>query len=116
MRLTHTPKPIRTQSHHRRPVYLQMRLWGEVRIDDRWDLCGTDHDSTHSWIAHLLGEQYAPTLDPGTFVKREAEAVVTWYRAEQAKLGPITFGSGSYGSGPYGDGGRDPDAQWDGIE
>lgn len=117
VRLTHTPTPIRTQSHHRFPSYLQRRLWGEVRLEERLNTCGTDHDSIHSWISWLLGEHYQPTLDPGRFVRAEAQMVVDWYRSEQAALGSRGFGDGPYGSGPYGGGpSGDPTAQWDGIE
>lgn len=114
MRLSHNPRPIRTQAHHRFPQYLQRRLWGEVRLQETVDWCGTDHDSTHAWISFLLGEHYKPSLDPGTYVKREAEFVIDWYNTELAKL---TYGSGGFGTGPFGGRPeRDPAAQWDGIE
>lgn len=114
MRKSHNPTPIRTQSHHRFPVYLQKRLWGSVRHDDRIALCGTDHDSLHTWIAVLLGEQARPTLSPGWLVEREAQFVIEWFRREQTEQG--TFGSGAFGVGPYGGAVGDPAAEWDGIE
>lgn len=118
MRKSHNPTPIRTQSHHRYFQYLQERLWGEVRLQERLDLCGTDHDSVHAWVAYLLDEQYKPQIDPGTLVKAEAQLVMNWYRAEQAKLAAApAFGDGTYGSGPFGDAQLgDASAQWDGVE
>lgn len=118
MRLSHNPRPIRTQGHHRWPQYLQRRLWGSVRLEDLIPLCGTDHDSTHTWLSFLLGEQRKPLLDPGTLVKTEAQAIVTWFRAEQEKLAAATaFGSGAFGSGAFGDAvAGDDTAAWDGIE
>lgn len=80
-------RPSRTQGHHRRPVYLQMRLWGEVRIHDLKWACGTDHDSTHAWIDWLLGEARKPDPEPPPRCKAEAQAVVDWYRAERAAQG-----------------------------
>lgn len=118
MRKSHNPTPVRTQSHHRYPVYLQKRLWGEVRLEDRLALCGTDHDSVHTWVAVLLGEQQQPTLDPGWLVKNEAHLVIEWYRAEQAKLAVDSgYSEGAFGSGSYGDKHNgDPGATWDGVE
>ncbi len=109
IRRMHVPEPIRTQSHHRFPEYLQRRLWGEVRLDERLALCGTDHDSLHTWIAVMLGEQRAPQRDPGTLVRAEATRVVAWYRTEQERQ-PQGYGQGTYGKGAY------PGAEWDGVE
>ncbi len=111
LRKMHVPEPIRTQSHHRFPEYLQRRLWGEVRLQERLALCGTDHDSLHTWIAVLLGEQAWPQKDPGFLVRAEATRVVAWYRAERERL-PLGFGEGAYGAGELG-GRRD---EWDGVE
>lgn len=118
VRLSHNPTPVRTQSHHRFPSYLQRRLWGEVRLEERLDTCGTDHDSIHTWISFLLGEHYQPTLDPGRFVKAEASMVVDWYQGELAALNRDRgYGEGDYGSGAFGDGFQgDLNAQWDGVE
>lgn len=116
MRLSHNPTPIRTQSHHRFPSYLQRRLWGEERLDERLALCGTDHDSLHTWISVLLGEQYQPQLDPGRLIKAEAQMVVDWYTSNGGvPRSAQTYGSGLYGSGPFG-GGDDSQAVWDGLE
>lgn len=114
MRLSHNPTPIRTQAHHRYPQYLQRRLWGEVRLQETVDWCGTDHDSTHAWLSFKLGEHYEPKLNPGTYVKAEVEHVLAWYAAEQAKLSG--FGAGAFGAGAFGGARRELDAQWDGIE
>lgn len=116
MRKSHNPTPIRTQSHHRFPEYLQRRLWGETRLEERLDLCGTDHDSIHAWLAAELGEQVRPSLNPGTFVVAEVASILTWYRGELAKQ-DRTYGSGAFGSGPFG-GSWKPAGEytWDGIE
>ncbi len=115
IRRSHNPVPVRTQSHHRFPEYLQRRLWGVVKLEDRWPLCGTDHDSVHTWISVLLGEQAQPTLDPGLLVKAEAVSIVTWYNGELAKI--RAYGDGPYGEGEYAPGtGADRGAEWDGVE
>lgn len=76
----HVPKPLRTQYHHSRPVYLQNRVYGRiVHPADLW-VCGTDHDSLHTVIDWLLGEGREPTVDPGRLVLTQARSTVKWYR------------------------------------
>lgn len=79
-------RPVRTQGHHDHPMYLQKRLWGEVRIDSiRWS-CGTCHDSIHTWVSWLMGELRSMPMEPPYRLKREAERVVAWYSAEEGKM------------------------------
>lgn len=79
----HAPRVVRTQFHHSRPQYLQLRLWGEVRFEaDTW-LCGSCHDAVHEWIGFLLGESRRPDPEPGRLAKAAAEATVEWFRGEQ---------------------------------
>ena len=76
------PYPSRTQGHHLYPVYLQKRLWGEVRLHDRVWACGLCHDSIHDWIDWQLGEARQPLPHPGRNHRRYAEMALEWYRAE----------------------------------
>lgn len=80
----HAPKAVRTQGHHTRPVYLQRRLWGEVRDDTVTYLCGSCHDAVHEWIGWLLGESRRPDPEPGWKAKAEAQRTVDWYLAATA--------------------------------
>lgn len=78
------PRPTRTQYHHRHPVYLQNRVYGQIRDQDRPDmlwLCGLCHDSVHDWVSYLLGEAREPYPHPGRKAKQEAERTVAWYRS-----------------------------------
>lgn len=69
-----------TQSHHRFPEFLQARVYGETRIQDRLNVCGADHDSIHAWLYWLLGEWGRP-VDPGYLVRREAQRSFDLYVA-----------------------------------
>ncbi len=75
------PRPTRTQGHHRKPVYLQNRVYGRIVDNELMWLCGLDHDSTHDWIAWLLGEARKPNPEPGYKAKAEARRTVAWYLA-----------------------------------
>lgn len=83
----HAPEPTRTQYHHTKPVYLQNRLYGEIRYAPELWVCGSCHDSLHEWIGFLLGESRHPNPEPGWKAKRVAQATVDWYLAECARLG-----------------------------
>jgi len=78
-----SPRPTRTQYHHRHPVYLQNRVYGQIQDASGehmiW-LCGLCHDSVHDWISWLLGEARKPEPEPGRIAKAEAQRAVDWYR------------------------------------
>ena len=77
-------RPCRTQSHHRFPLYLQKRLWGEIRLQDRIAVCGTCHDNIHAYLDWLLGEAYEPRPHPPARAKTEAQRVLAWFVNAQA--------------------------------
>ena len=77
----HAPRVVRTQGHHVFPMYLQRRVWGEVRDETLMWLCGTCHDSVHEWLGWLLGETRRPNPEPGRYAKAEAEATLNLYQA-----------------------------------
>lgn len=80
----HAPTPVMTEYHHSRPVYLQNKLWGQIRFPaDTW-LCSNCHDAVHAWIYFLLGERKAPP-NIGRAAKAEAERTVAWFLAEGGK-------------------------------
>lgn len=68
-----------TQGHHRRPVFLQNRIYGKIVDTELMWLCGSDHDNVHAWLYHLLAERSKPTVDPGRFIRAEAQATYAWY-------------------------------------
>lgn len=79
---TAAPKPIRTQYHHRHPVYLQNRVYGEIRDagpEDMLWVCGLCHDSIHEALGWMLGETRQPDPMPGYNVLREARRTADWY-------------------------------------
>lgn len=78
----HAPKPVMTEFHHTRPVFLQNRLWGQIRLGpDLW-VCGNCHDAVHAWLYYLLGERRQPTYI-GRAAKAEAERTFDWYTSER---------------------------------
>ena len=80
---TDSPHPSRTQYHHRHPVYLQNRVYGEIRDaagDKMIWLCGLCHDSVHDVIGWLLGETRKPDPMPGRNAIAEAKRTVAWYQ------------------------------------
>lgn len=68
-------RPVIVQGHHRHPVYLQRRLWGEVRDEELIWLCGTCHDSVHAWLYWVMEERAKPSEVP---LRARAEAQQTW--------------------------------------
>lgn len=81
----HAPAVIVTEFHHSRPVYLQNRLYGQIRYPaDKW-LCSNCHEAVHAWIYWLFGERKQPP-NIGRAAKAEAERTVAWYVAEGGQL------------------------------
>jgi hypothetical protein len=81
----HQPRPIRTQFHHSKPVYLQNRLYDKIVYGPDFWVCGTCHDSLHETIDWMLTEGRVPNPMPGTNVLKKAKETVDWYHAELAK-------------------------------
>lgn len=75
----HAPQPVRTQGHHRHPVYLQNRVYGKIQDPELLWVCGSCHDSIHEWLGFLLGESRHPDPEPGRLVKAEAQRTFEWY-------------------------------------
>jgi len=87
LRRYHAPEVVRTQHHHSRPQYLQLRIYGAVRHRaDMW-LCPNDHDAIHAWLAWLLGEARRPAPEPGWLVKAEAQRTYDWYQQALIETG-----------------------------
>ena len=74
-----TPKPARTQGHHRHPVYLQNRVYGHIQDPELLWVCGLCHDNIHEVIGWLLGESREPNPMPGRKAIAEAKRTVRWY-------------------------------------
>lgn len=82
----HTDSPIvvRTQGHHRRPLYLQRRLYnGATPNDDLLWVCGLCHDSIHELLSYRLGEARKPDPMPGRHVRQAVNETLAWYQAAQ---------------------------------
>lgn len=77
----HSPKVVRSQGHHRRPVYLQNKVYGRIQDPELLWLCGSCHDAVHEWLSWLLGEARRPSPEPGRLAKAEAHAAYNWFRA-----------------------------------
>jgi hypothetical protein len=87
------PRPIRTQFHHSKPVYLQNRLYGEIRFGpDVW-LCGLCHDAVHEILDWMLGEGRKPNPTPSVRspMYREAAKTWRWFLNEESRILGETF-------------------------
>lgn len=81
----HAPKPVMTEFHHTEPVFLQNRLWGQIRFGPKLWVCGNCHDAIHAWLYFLLGERRQPTYI-GRAAKGEAERTFDWYTSERGAV------------------------------
>lgn len=85
---THAPRPVITEHHHTKPVFLQKRLYGFERYEaDLW-LCSNCHEAVHSWLYWLLGMRAKPPF-MGYAAKAEAERTFAWYTAEREKFAAV---------------------------
>jgi len=75
----HSPKPSRTEGHHRHPVYLQNQVYGHIKDPELLWVCGTCHDNIHEWLGWLLKESREPNPHPGTYAKKEAQLSFDWF-------------------------------------
>lgn len=82
----HAPRPVMTEHHHTKPVFLQNKLYGKVPYGPELWLCSNCHDAVHAWLYWLLGERKQPPYI-GRAAKAEAQATYDWYMAERKRLG-----------------------------
>ena len=77
----HSPRVVRTDGHHIRPVYLQNRAHGRI-VDPtlKW-LCPNCHTAVHDWLSFLLHEARRPDPEPGRLAKAEAQASYDWFQS-----------------------------------
>lgn len=75
----HFPRVCVTQGHHRKPVYLQNKVWGRIVDPEVLWTCGTSHDNIHAWTYWLMGERSKPDPEPGRREKQEADFIVAWF-------------------------------------
>lgn len=71
--------PVITQGHHLYPVFLQNRVYGEIRLPKLMWLCGTCHDSVHAQLYWLLGERAAPQVLVPRRARQRALTAFEWY-------------------------------------
>lgn len=79
----HAPTPSRTQGHHIHPVYLQNRVYGQIKDSTLLWVCGNCHDNLHEELGFLLGESREPNPRPGRLARIEAKRSYDWYIAAQ---------------------------------
>ncbi len=77
----HAPTVVVTEGHHRRPVYLQNRVYGQIRDPELLWLCSNCHESVHAWLYWLMGERREPNPHPPPRAKTEAQRTLHWYAA-----------------------------------
>jgi hypothetical protein len=75
----HSPRVVRTQGHHRKPVYLQNKVFGRIQDPELLWVCGSCHDAIHEWLSWLLDEARKPSPEPGRLAKAEAQATYDWF-------------------------------------
>lgn len=86
----HAPTPVITEYHHSKPVFLQNRLYGEIRHGaDLW-VCSNCHEAIHAWLYWLLGERKQPP-NIGRAARAEAERTFAWYEAERVSPSRYTL-------------------------
>src|SRR5690348_2139849 len=85
----HGPRPVMTQHHHQKPIFLQNRLYGKIVYGPSLWVCSNCHDSIHAWLYYLLGEHQKPPYI-GRAAKEEAERTMAWYLSEAERLGKAT--------------------------
>jgi hypothetical protein len=81
----HAPTPVMTEYHHQKPVFLQDRLWGEIRFGPSLWVCGNCHDAIHAWLYWLLGEHRQPPY-VGRAAKAEAQRTFEWFMTEKTRV------------------------------
>lgn len=82
----HAPRPVMTEYHHAKPVFLQNRLYGEILYGPSLWVCSSCHDAIHAWLYWLLGEHHQPPYI-GRAAAQEATSTYDWYVAERVRLG-----------------------------
>lgn len=75
----HAPVPVRTEGHHRHPVFLQNRVYGRINDPELLWVCSSCHDAIHEWLGWLLRESRHPNPEPGRLAKAEAQRTFDWY-------------------------------------
>jgi hypothetical protein len=82
----HAPIPSILEFHHSKPVFLQNRLYGNIKYGaDLW-LCSNCHDSVHEWLYWLLNmRRLMPHV--GYAAREEATRTFEWYNSERIALG-----------------------------
>lgn len=78
-------RPVVTQGHHAKPVYLQNRLYGKIVDGTLIWLCGTCHDNVHAWLYWILRERRFQPLGTPARAVAAAEKAMDWYVGELAK-------------------------------
>ena len=81
----HAPRPVMTEYHHQKPVFLQNQLYGKILYGPSLWVCSSCHDSIHAWLYWLLGEHRQPD-HIGRAAKAEAERTYQWYVEEKIRL------------------------------
>lgn len=82
----HIPKVVRTDGHHRHPIYLQNRVYGQLRDTELLWVCGSCHDAIHAYLSWMLGEAEQPSPMPGYNAIREAKYSYAWYVQAQKNV------------------------------
>lgn len=82
----HAPRPVMTEYHHQKPVFLQNRLYGKIIYGPSLWVCSNCHDAIHAWLYWLLGEHKQPPYI-GRAARMEAQRTFDWYMDEKIRLG-----------------------------
>lgn len=72
-------RPVITQGHHIKPVYLQNRKYGKIVSNELMYLCGNCHDSIHAWLYWIMGERKMPTAPVPIRAKNKAQQAYDWF-------------------------------------
>ncbi len=81
----HAPRPVMTEYHHSKPVFLQNRLYGRIAYEGDRYYCATCHNSVHAWLYWLLGERRKPPY-MGRAAMTAAQSIFEWYISERDRI------------------------------
>ncbi len=81
----HAPRPVMTEFHHSKPVFLQNRLYGQIVYGGDVYYCSNCHDSVHAWLYWLLGERRKPPY-MGWAAMESAQSTFEWYSSERDRI------------------------------
>lgn len=74
----HRPQPALLEKHHYIPVWMQMQVWGKIKLPETIIVCPTGHTNLHVYIDHMVRSMYKSLPYISRNEKRYALAAVVF--------------------------------------